>query len=172
MPSDDSTRIGFTGRQWKSKQELRRRLKALRQAVSVEERAATSGQIARELCDLVRWSDIHAMHIYTSVPAWSEVDTEGIISCVRAQYPQIEIACPGVSRQEPIPQRRFDLIVIPVLGFDNENYRLGLGAGFYDRFLVTQPQALKIGLAYRWALLPEGVPREPHDIPLDKIITD
>ena len=155
-----------------SKPELRRRLKALRQAVSAEEREAASGQIARKLCGLVPWSEVHAIHIYASERDWSEVDTEPIIAGIRATYPQIDIVSPGVSRQEPIPQRRFDLIVVPVLGFDKENYRLGLGAGFYDRFLATQPQALKIGLAYRWALLPEGLPRESHDIPLDEILTD
>lgn len=112
------------------------------------------------------------MHIYRSVDAWSEIETGPIVLKVSETWPAIEIVFPGTARDEPLPERPFDLIVVPVLGFDRNNDRLGLGAGFYDRFLATQPQALKIGLAYEWALLPDGLPREPHDIRLDEILTD
>jgi 5-formyltetrahydrofolate cyclo-ligase len=154
------------------KEELRRRLIALRRAVSAGEREGASREIARKLLDRVTWPGVGAMHIYRSVAAWSEVDTESIVATVGARYPQIEIVSPGIGRHEPLPKRQFDLIVVPVLGFDGSNNRLGLGAGFYDRFLAAQPQALKLGLAYRWALVQEGLPREPHDVPLDEIVTD
>ncbi|MCB0401158.1 MAG: 5-formyltetrahydrofolate cyclo-ligase [Flavobacteriales bacterium] len=63
----------------------------------------------------------------------------------------------------------FDLIIVPGLAFDNNNYRLGYGGGYYDNFLVHYPFASKIGIFY-----PEQevlkVPTEKHDIRLDKIL--
>jgi 5-formyltetrahydrofolate cyclo-ligase len=67
---------------------------------------------------------------------------------------------------------KFDLILVPCLAFDKDNYRLGWGGGFYDRFLAAQPKALKIGLCYQNGFVKEGLTHQPHDIPLDKIITE
>lgn len=63
-------------------------------------------------------------------------------------------------------------IVVPVLGFDEEGYRLGYGGGYYDRFLKMYPKALTIGLSFQFGLLKEGFSHESHDIPLDMIITE
>ncbi len=60
----------------------------------------------------------------------------------------------------------------PVLGFDNQGYRIGYGKGWYDKFLATQPRAVTIGLAYEISRVKEGLPKEPHDIPLKYIITE
>jgi 5,10-methenyltetrahydrofolate synthetase len=70
------------------------------------------------------------------------------------------------------PTSKFDLIIIPCLAFDGDLCRLGWGGGWYDRFLAGQPEAMKIGLAYQNSLVEAGLPREAHDIPLDKIITE
>jgi 5-formyltetrahydrofolate cyclo-ligase len=161
-----------TRRQSESKRDLRRRFTALRRQVTLEERDATSAEIARKLFASVPWQNIRAMHIYSSVPNWREIDTEPIVLGVREAFPDIEMTRPGTTKNEPVPKTKFDLIVVPVLAFDSGNYRLGLGAGFYDRFLADQLHALTIGLAYRWARLSEDLPREPHDVPLDRILTD
>ena len=63
----------------------------------------------------------------------------------------------------------YDLILVPGLAYDQQGYRLGYGAGYYDIFLATQPSALKIGLAYTFQVI-EKVPAEPHDVQLDRII--
>jgi 5-formyltetrahydrofolate cyclo-ligase len=63
----------------------------------------------------------------------------------------------------------FDLFIIPGLAFDRQNYRLGYGSGYYDTFLVSQPQAYKLGIAYPFQII-EKVPTEPHDMVLDQIL--
>ncbi|MGH7156833.1 MAG: 5-formyltetrahydrofolate cyclo-ligase, partial [Candidatus Saccharimonadales bacterium] len=78
----------------------------------------------------------------------------------------------GQARDTEITTAKFDLILVPVLAFDKENYRLGWGGGFYDKFLANQPQALKIGLGFQDGLVEQGLPHEPHDVPLDKVITE
>ena len=63
----------------------------------------------------------------------------------------------------------FDLIIIPGLAFDNRNYRLGYGGGYYDNFLVSHPKAYKIGIFYPSQKV-NKVPTETHDICLDEIL--
>jgi 5-formyltetrahydrofolate cyclo-ligase len=155
-----------------SKAQLRAELGARRAALSIEERDRASRAVADNLVGRVDWASTESLHIYAAVTAWRELDTSRIVGHVRDRWPQIEIVSPTTEPDQPLPDRSFDLIIVPVLGFDDENFRLGLGAGFYDRFLAAQPGATTIGLAYRWARVAEGLPREPHDVPLDAIVTD
>jgi 5-formyltetrahydrofolate cyclo-ligase len=63
-----------------------------------------------------------------------------------------------------------DLAVIPLLGYDNNLNRLGRGRGFYDKFLSGK-KCIKAGIAFT-AQRADKLPREPHDIPLDMVITE
>ena len=63
----------------------------------------------------------------------------------------------------------FDVIIVPGLAFDSNNYRLGYGGGYYDNFLVNHPKAFKVGIFYPVQQV-DKVPTEPHDIQLDRII--
>ena len=80
---------------------------------------------------------------------------------------------------EPDPQkslrvdpREIDAAVIPGSVFDIHGGRLGYGGGYYDRFLVNDaPQAKRIGLAFEMQVV-ENVPVQPHDQPLDILITE
>jgi len=65
-------------------------------------------------------------------------------------------------------QGNYDVIIVPGLAFDKQNYRLGYGGGYYDGFLATQPNALKIGIFYPFQEV-EKVPTEPHDEQLSAI---
>jgi 5-formyltetrahydrofolate cyclo-ligase len=64
-----------------------------------------------------------------------------------------------------------DWVLVPGLAFDRQGYRLGRGAGHYDRLLPgLRPDAL------RWALIHdcqwvEKLPVEPHDVPLDGVVS-
>lgn len=62
-----------------------------------------------------------------------------------------------------------ELVVVPAVAYDRKGRRLGRGKGFYDRFLKTT-KATKVGVGYEFQLLDE-LPAEPHDIPMDMIVT-
>ena len=68
-----------------------------------------------------------------------------------------------------------DIIVVPLVLFDSQCYRIGRGGGFYDRALaplrsgVSRPYFL--GLAYEFQRIPNCFP-EPHDVSLDSVITE
>jgi 5-formyltetrahydrofolate cyclo-ligase len=110
----------------------------------------------------------------TSLPVVIERDAPMIF---RAYRPGEPTRRGMLGQQEPLPHADEvmpDLLVIPMLGFTRQGYRLGYGSGFYDRTLPNL-RAIKsvktVGLAYSIQELPE-FPVEPHDVPLDIIITE
>ena len=74
------------------------------------------------------------------------------------------------------PPWSLDLILMPLVGFDSQGNRLGMGGGFYDRtFAFTAkkpgPSPKLIGLAYSFQELQEIKP-QPWDIPVSGIVTE
>jgi 5-formyltetrahydrofolate cyclo-ligase len=64
-----------------------------------------------------------------------------------------------------------DIVLVPLVAFDNKCNRLGQGAGHYDRALSLLPNAIKIGIA--WSVQQaEVLNADPWDIPLDAIMTE
>lgn len=62
-----------------------------------------------------------------------------------------------------------EMIVVPAVAFDRNCGRLGRGKGFYDR-LLSNTNATKVGVGYDFQLV-DDLPTEPHDIPMDMVIT-
>ena len=63
-------------------------------------------------------------------------------------------------------------LLIPVVGFDQKGYRLGYGAGFYDRTIATYDTwPLKIGVGFDFQRMDDIHPHE-HDIPMDYVVTE
>ena len=84
--------------------------------------------------------------------------------------PQVRIFQPHVG-QPVCAVSEVAMILVPGLAFTQQGYRLGRGAGFYDRFLTQYPQALRVGIAFSEQIVHE-VPYEPFDQPLDIVLTD
>jgi 5-formyltetrahydrofolate cyclo-ligase len=74
---------------------------------------------------------------------------------------------PSADAPDVIP----DVIIAPLLAFDGDCYRLGYGGGFYDRTLSLHPHIKAFGMAYG-AQFVDALPHEPHDWPLQGIITE
>ena len=62
------------------------------------------------------------------------------------------------------------VVIVPGVAFTRDGYRIGYGAGYFDRFLARHAGP-SIGLAYE-ACLVETIPVEPHDIPVDLVVTE
>jgi 5-formyltetrahydrofolate cyclo-ligase len=88
---------------------------------------------------------------------------------------------PGVALKRghwniPVPPERAvvrpEVLVVPLVGFDSQRYRLGYGGGFYDRTLAAAvPRPHTIGIAFTDVALPTIHPQS-HDIPMDVIVTE
>lgn len=67
-----------------------------------------------------------------------------------------------------------DIVIVPIVAFDRRGYRIGYGAGYYDRALESlraRKPIIAVGLAYA-AQCVDTIPREAHDQPLDWIVTE
>ncbi|MEQ8507223.1 MAG: 5-formyltetrahydrofolate cyclo-ligase [Rhodospirillales bacterium] len=65
-----------------------------------------------------------------------------------------------------------DVLLVPLLGFDEEGYRLGYGGGYYDRTLASKPvKPLTVGVGFDVDCLDSIYP-QAHDIPMDVIVTE
>jgi 5-formyltetrahydrofolate cyclo-ligase len=63
-------------------------------------------------------------------------------------------------------------LIVALLGFDDAGYRLGYGAGFYDRTLASYAmKPLAIGVGFELGRLPTIYP-QPHDIAMDHVLTE
>lgn len=83
---------------------------------------------------------------------------------------------PNPETTQPITCEQIDLLIAPLVAFDNAGNRLGQGMGYYDRTLAnkdTEPQSYPryVGIAYSWQQV-DHLPQESWDIPLDWVITD
>jgi 5-formyltetrahydrofolate cyclo-ligase len=64
-----------------------------------------------------------------------------------------------------------DVIIVPLLGYNDDCYRLGWGGGYYDRTIAKYSAIKTFGFAYAAQIIDE-LPREKHDLPLQGIITE
>lgn len=65
---------------------------------------------------------------------------------------------------------RLDMILVPALAFDKEGFRLGWGAGYYDRYLDGY-QGLTVGLCFS-VCQTEKLPRDDHDLPVTVVLNE
>ena len=101
-----------------------------------------------------------------------KIDGKNLLCCPYNLDCELEESC--YKTQEPTTQpcnkNILDLVIIPALACDKNNYRLGYGGGFYDRFLQDL-RAKKIVCIPKQFLI-DNVCAESHDIKVDMVITD
>ncbi|GAA4845474.1 5-formyltetrahydrofolate cyclo-ligase [Algivirga pacifica] len=172
------------------KQELRKILLEHRRNMSQEEVSHSSNIIWKQLKD---WIEEHTPDvIHTYLPIQNEVDTLPLVRyalekghkvvvpktlknralkhCVLHSLSELETGKFGTLHPttEEEYEGRYDLIVIPAVGYDHEGNRLGYGAGYYDTFLQDHPEAMKVGLAHSFQMV-DHLSVEEHDIPVDHV---
>lgn len=183
-----------------SKRDMRRRMAALREGVPPDERAELSAAVLDRLRGVPAW-DL-AREVLTYMPVHGEVDVRPLMDELWARGARVllprcrpdepgimDLACvtcpaelaPGrYGILEPDPDAcpaeaapRPDLILVPGVAFDIRGFRLGYGAGFYDRLLSGEgaPGASVYGLAYSFQVL-ERLPSDPWDVPVQAVITE
>jgi 5-formyltetrahydrofolate cyclo-ligase len=75
---------------------------------------------------------------------------------------------------EDWPRAHPDILLVPMLAFDKDGYRLGYGGGFYDMTLGAlraNGKLRAIGIAFAGQEV-EALPRETHDQKLDAVLTE
>ncbi len=86
----------------------------------------------------------------------------------------------GIAEPSPdtiVSPTNFDVVFVPLVGFNEQCFRLGMGKGFYDRtfsfkIFNRRSRPLLVGLAHESQLVKEAFPVESWDVRLDAIATD
>jgi 5-formyltetrahydrofolate cyclo-ligase len=78
---------------------------------------------------------------------------------------------PDVAFSKQIRVSDLDIIFLPLVAFDAEKHRIGMGRGYYDRALANHQEALLIGVAYSFQQQ-EFILNDEWDVNLDIIITE
>lgn len=65
-----------------------------------------------------------------------------------------------------------DVVLLPLVAFDPQGYRIGYGGGYFDRTLAAMsPRPFAVGIGFEVARA-ESVRPEAHDIRLDALVTE
>ncbi|GAB3501078.1 5-formyltetrahydrofolate cyclo-ligase [Spirosoma knui] len=141
------------------------------------------------------------LHTFLPIKRQNEVDTWPIIHQIWRDYPHVQLAVSVTNTQasqlthyvltpttklavnrwgipEPVGEDRqeisadsIDMVVVPLLAFDNTGHRVGYGRGYYDRFLAEcRPDCLKVGLSL-FEPIEQIDDVEPTDIPMNYCIS-
>jgi 5-formyltetrahydrofolate cyclo-ligase len=78
---------------------------------------------------------------------------------------------PKSGRLRPIAIAQADLILVPLVAWDEKGHRLGYGAGYFDRALAGARTVTKVGLGLESQRLAQ-IPGSRLDVPLDVIVTE
>lgn len=179
------------------KQRLREERLAAREALSEQERSVLDDRITQKLLATSEYAEATTVLTYVSVS--SEVSTRMFIECALRDGKTVAVprCLPGhclefvaIASLEQLVAAPFNLLepakelpaltedqkndsicIVPALLVDAKGYRLGYGAGFYDRFLSTYP-GKKICLAYQQNLSRTMLPHTALDVAVDLVITE
>jgi 5-formyltetrahydrofolate cyclo-ligase len=161
------------------KAELRVRLKRARLELTDAEHTLKSRAIVEELKEATDWSQVKSLHYFEPLHELLEPDIDNFISLLEDNFPDMALFTPRLidntwqliaARGDELPEK-FDVVIVPMLGFDNSHNRIGYGGGYYDKFLSTQKNSRKIGVCFKLGQV-EKIPIESHDVALDLIVTE
>jgi 5-formyltetrahydrofolate cyclo-ligase len=179
-----------------AKEELRKRVAALRRTLVAETRAKYAAKMVELLVAHPAFTDARTVLAYSALRF--EIDPRAAVE--RAWALGKTVALPrtlqetralalhayregdaleegGFVIQEPlatapgIDPAEVDLVLVPGLAFDQRGHRLGFGQGFYDRLLPRCTRAVRIGLCFELSMLVE-VPAATHDAPVDFVVSE
>ena len=100
-----------------------------------------------------------------------KVDGDDLLCCPYCAGDELCVSCFNTQEPtlNPVDSELIDLVIVPALAVDKNNYRLGYGGGFYDRFLRDKSVTKIVCIPKE--LIVESVYPEEFDIPVDIVIT-
>ena len=178
-----------------SKVQLRNELRQRRQALSPGAQLAAAQAAVTFIQQLPDWPGAQRIALYLA--ADGEIDTTELAALGRSQGKQLFLPVieqddhlsfaawlpdsPLAANRYGIPEppedakrcatNTLDIIFLPLVGWDLQGGRLGMGGGFYDRTLAGVSGPVLVGLAHSVQQV-DCIPREDWDIPLNFIATD
>ncbi|WP_276734442.1 5-formyltetrahydrofolate cyclo-ligase [Bacillus sp. (in: firmicutes)] len=178
------------------KSQLRKKTMEALSAVSSEELLQKTARMYRHLFSLPEWQN--ASTIAVTISRGMEIPTRPVIEqawgegkqvCIPKCAPetknmqfrtyqtadQLETVYAGllepmIEKTKEVKPSQIDLMIVPGVCFDTDGFRIGFGGGYYDRYL-SDYKGKTASLLLECQLFAH-VPRQPHDIPVHKLITE
>lgn len=173
--------------------ELRRKCKQARKALAPEERAEKSLRTVRRICESPVFREAKTVMIYAAMGAelsLDELPAQPEAAGKRFCYPlcvsetKMIPMVPGAwktgaygirepvrEKSEEVSPEEIDLVLCPCTAFDAQCNRMGMGGGYYDRFLPKCVNALAAMTAYE-VQKASAVPVNDWDRPADAVFTE
>ena len=175
------------------KRALRAATLAVRRQLRPTERARASASLTARLEALPELRAVRTALVYAALP--EEPDLQAFMTTLRLQgvrtlLPRVrgehlDLVATSASRPlvagfrgvleppgAPEDPRDVDIAFVPGVAFDLHGGRLGHGGGHYDRLLsLLDDGAVRVGVAFACQIVP-AVIREPHDEPVDVVVTE
>jgi len=172
---------------------LRRQKLAARMALDQKSHAALSARIEAHLAALL--TPLPPQTLAFCAPVRGEFDARPLVSLLieegwRAAMPVVETANAPMSFRAwapssamaidrhgiPIPAAGQTvvpaIVLLPLVAFDQQGFRLGYGGGYFDRTLAALvPHPMTIGVGFELARVADIRP-QAHDLPLDAVVTE
>lgn len=178
-----------------NKLDLRKHALAQRKALTNTEALALNESLLGQFKTL-DFSKIKSIHVFLPIIKKREPDTFLMIDWLQENHPQIHIVAAKANFEDhsmshhpfikedlkenayhiPEPQTtaifegKIDMVLVPLLAFDQNGYRVGYGKGFYDRFL-SEIETKKVGISFFDVATEEISDIHHNDIRLDLCIT-
>lgn len=176
------------------KKQQRRQALAARDALPETLRREKSRQICRHILESRAWREAGTVFLYRafrSEASLSELEEAAGKEGKRLLYPrcleggQMQALLPGprwerdrygietpcLPEARPVPPEEIDLVLCPCSAFDAAGRRLGMGGGYYDRFLPRCRRAAVLLVAFEEQRL-ERVCTEEHDVKVHGLVTE
>ena len=181
-----------------AKAATRRAVLLRRDALPGGERTLLSGRIVAAILDLPTYQEADAVLAYASFG--TELQTDELLRRVlddgkELVLPRVErgglgfyevrdlardltpgtwgIREPGPDRCPPADAGGVGFALIPGVAFDRRARRLGYGGGYYDRLLAGGlPEGTPLVSGAFEVQIVDGVPTDPHDAPVDVVVTE
>ena len=172
---------------------LRKRLIQARERLSAAQRAEGSAQAVERLAQSQVFREAKVVMIYDHVGGELSLDsllTHPAAAGKRFCYPlcisrtEMIAMIPGAwqpgaygirepvrEQSEEIPPQAIDLVVCPGTGFDPACNRMGMGGGYYDRYLPRCSRARIVMVAFECQKVP-ALPVDPWDCPVEQVFTE
>ena len=184
-------RFPLAFKKWQRRESIRQR-----EAMSDSQRAVRSEQIVKRIANSPEFEKAHTIMSYRAMKGevdLKELDKIAIHAGKRIVYPRcvnrtdmialqpnnetswqkgvLGIQEPIVERSTHVQPEAIDLVLCPCTAFDEDCNRLGMGAGYYDRFLPKCKNATIAAVAFEVQKSPNVI-TERHDQKMDKVFTD
>ena len=182
-----------------TKAELRKIYLARQKNLLPQQRKEKSAQIANFVFQNFDLTPVRILHCFLPIEKFSEIDTNLIFQKIWREFPRIVTLAPRVNFQtreiesqkfttdtkllenawsileppggESVKTKEIDIVLVPLLCFDETGFRVGYGKGYYDKFLKNcRADCLKIGLSY-FEPVAEIADTQDFDVKLDFCVT-